>query len=79
MHFPRLCLLLTVELVFMVAVGSETGRGFLCSLELFAKAESCLDERTAVEIPDPIAAYLGLSGCLVGAYRGQYPRFAYML
>ncbi|GAA5825090.1 hypothetical protein JCM5353_006502 [Sporobolomyces roseus] len=58
MHFPRLCLLLTVELVFMVAVGSETG---------------------PVEIPDPIAAYLGLSGCLVGAYRGQYPRFAYML
>ena len=38
-QFHRLCLLLTVELTIMVAVGSETGRGFLCSLELFAKAD----------------------------------------
>lgn len=33
----------------------------------------------AVDVPAPIAEYIGLNGCLTGDYRGSHQGFAYMM
>ena len=75
--------MLSIELALIVAVGSETKR--TSASRRFNQGPKEQGETDislamlAVNIPPPIAAYIGATGCLVGDYTGKHEGFAYML
>lgn len=80
----RLCLMLSIELALIVAVGSETkrtsaSRRYIRDPREQGETDDISLAMLAVNIPPPIAAYIGATGCLVGDYRGKNEGFAYML